>query len=77
MRSGSLTSSEIAISRKFPTSLNGAVIQSQAKAVLTAAGIGTVKKSAVQEEKHDALVFMQNLKGVYDLEENKNAVLFS
>lgn len=77
MGSGSLTPSEIAISRKFPASLNGAVIQIQAKAVLTAAAIGTMKESAVQEEKRDVSVFMQNLKSICDLEENKKAVLFS
>lgn len=77
MRSGSLTPSQNAISRKFPTSLNGAAIQRQAKAALTAAAIGTRKESAVQEDKYDASVFRQNLKSTDNSEENKNPGLFS
>lgn len=42
-----------------------------------AAGIGTMKESAVQEEKPDASVFLQSLESICNLEENKNAVLFS
>lgn len=42
-----------------------------------AAGIGTMKESAVQEEKYDASVFMQSLKSIWHLEENKNVGLFS
>lgn len=67
MRSGSLTPSEIAISRKFPASPNDAMMQSQPKAMLAVAGIGTMKGIAVQEENCDASVVL----------EDKNAVLFS
>lgn len=67
----------IAIWRKFPAAVNGAVIQSQAKADLGVAGISIVRESAAWEEKYDASIFMQGLKSIWDLEENKNAVLLS
>lgn len=52
-------------------SLNGAVTQSQAKAVVTVAAIRTTKESAVQEEKHDASVSLQSLKRMCNLEEDE------
>lgn len=62
----------IAFSRKFPAAVNGAVIQSQAKAELTVAGISVMRESAVWEEKYNASIFMQGLNSIWDLEENKN-----
>lgn len=54
----------ISISRKFPYPVNDPVIQSQAKAELTVAGLSIVRGSAVWEEKYDASVFMQGLKSI-------------
>lgn len=61
---GILNPWRIAVSSKFPAPVNGAVIQSQAKAELTVARISTVRESAVWEEKCDASVFIQELKSI-------------
>lgn len=52
------------------------MIQSQAKADLRVAGISIVRESAAWEEKYDASIFMQGLKSIWDLEENKKQSCF-